>query len=538
MKAKYIDGVQLRKMIIQGKNSLEANKSTVDSLNVFPVPDGDTGTNMSLTMAAAAREVQSAKGESVEDIAEAAANGSLMGARGNSGVILSQLFRGFAKGCKGKEKLSITDLAMAFKGASDTAYKAVMKPIEGTILTVAREIGEKAVEISKREESIESFLETIIVHAERVLDKTPDMLKVLKQAGVVDAGGKGLIFIIKGFYEALTDRETVVESVEVVQPILHDTNMENEEITFGYCTEFIIKGKNIHIDQFKTSIGDYGDCMLVVGDENIAKVHIHTNNPGEVIEKGLKLGELINIKIDNMRHQHQNRIFESEASQEPKDLKEYGMIAVTMGKGLTDIFKDLNVDEIITGGQTMNPSTEDIKKAIDRIDAKNIFVFPNNSNIIMAANQAKELSDKNIIVIPTKTVPQGIAAVLAFNADESSESNAELMLRAIKNVTTGQVTYSVRNTQFNDIEIKKDDILGMQDGDIKQVGVDVDEVSYLLLKNMISEDTEMITIFYGEDISIEKAQELADKIAELRNDIDIEVYFGGQPLYYYIFSIE
>ncbi|MDF2546830.1 MAG: dihydroxyacetone kinase [Anaerosolibacter sp.] len=538
MKAKYIDGVQLRKMIIQGKNSLEANKSTVDSLNVFPVPDGDTGTNMSLTMAAAAREVQSAKGESVEDIAEAAANGSLMGARGNSGVILSQLFRGFAKGCKGKEKLSITDLAMAFKGASDTAYKAVMKPIEGTILTVAREIGEKAVEISKREESIESFLETIIVHAERVLDKTPDMLKVLKQAGVVDAGGKGLIFIIKGFYEALTDRETVVESVEVVQSILHDTNMENEEITFGYCTEFIIKGKNIHIDQFKASIGDYGDCMLVVGDENIAKVHIHTNNPGVVIEKGLKLGELINIKIDNMRHQHQNRIFESEASQEPKDLKEYGMIAVTMGKGLTDIFKDLNVDEIITGGQTMNPSTEDIKNAIDRIDAKNIFVFPNNSNIIMAANQAKELSDKNIIVIPTKTVPQGIAAVLAFNADESSESNAELMLRAIKNVTTGQVTYSVRDTQFNDIEIKKDDILGMQDGDIKQVGVDVDEVSYLLLKNMISEDTEMITIFYGEDISIEKAQVLADKIAELRNDIDIEVYFGGQPLYYYIFSIE
>nr|WP_300300207.1 DAK2 domain-containing protein [Anaerosolibacter sp.] len=525
-------------MIIQGKNSLEANKSTVDSLNVFPVPDGDTGTNMSLTMAAAAREVQSAKGESVEDIAEAAANGSLMGARGNSGVILSQLFRGFAKGCKGKEKLSITDLAMAFKGASDTAYKAVMKPIEGTILTVAREIGEKAVEISKREESIESFLETIIVHAERVLDKTPDMLKVLKQAGVVDAGGKGLIFIIKGFYEALTDRETVVESVEVVQSILHDTNMENEEITFGYCTEFIIKGKNIHIDQFKASIGDYGDCMLVVGDENIAKVHIHTNNPGVVIEKGLKLGELINIKIDNMRHQHQNRIFESEASQEPKDLKEYGMIAVTMGKGLTDIFKDLNVDEIITGGQTMNPSTEDIKNAIDRIDAKNIFVFPNNSNIIMAANQAKELSDKNIIVIPTKTVPQGIAAVLAFNADESSESNAELMLRAIKNVTTGQVTYSVRDTQFNDIEIKKDDILGMQDGDIKQVGVDVDEVSYLLLKNMISEDTEMITIFYGEDISIEKAQVLADKIAELRNDIDIEVYFGGQPLYYYIFSIE
>lgn len=539
MKAKYIDGVQLRKMILQGKNSLEANKSTVDSLNVFPVPDGDTGTNMSLTMGAAAREVQNIKGGTVEDIAEAAANGSLMGARGNSGVILSQLFRGFAKGCKGKEKLSITDLAVALKGASDTAYKAVMKPIEGTILTVAREIGEKAVEISKREESIESFLETIIAHAERVLDKTPDMLKVLKQAGVVDAGGKGLIFIIKGFYEAITGKETVIESVDVIQPIVHDSIMENEEITFGYCTEFIIKGENIHIDNFKMAIGDYGDCMLVVGDENIAKVHIHTNNPGEVIEKGLRLGELINIKIDNMRYQHQNRIFESKMPQdEPGDLKEYGMIAVTMGKGLTDIFKDLNVDEIITGGQTMNPSTEDIKNAIDHIAAKNIFVFPNNSNIIMAANQAKELSEKNIIVIPTKTVPQGIAAVLAFNADESSEVNTQAMMGAMKNVKTGQVTYSVRDTQFNDIEIKKDDILGMQDGEIKQVGSDIDEVSFELLENMITEDTEMVTIFYGEDVSVEKAQELANKISEVRDDIDIEVYFGGQPLYYYIFSIE
>ena len=538
MKTKYIDGVLLRKMIIQGKNALEANKSTVDSLNVFPVPDGDTGTNMSLTMSAAAREVQSARGVTVEDIAEAAANGSLMGARGNSGVILSQLFRGFSKGCKGKEKLSITDLALALKGASDTAYKAVMKPIEGTILTVAREIGEKALEISKREESVESFLEAIIVHAERVLDKTPDMLKVLKQAGVVDAGGKGLIFIIKGFYDAVTDKVTVVESIGAIQPIMHDSIMENEEITFGYCTEFIIKGKDIHIDRFKAAIGDYGDCMLVVGDESIAKVHIHTNNPGEVIEKGLKLGELINIKIDNMRQQHQNRVFESEAHGEQTELKEYGMISVTMGKGLTDIFKDLNVDEIITGGQTMNPSTEDIKNAIDRIPAKNIFIFPNNSNIIMAANQAKELSEKNIIVIPTKTVPQGIAAVLAFNADESSDVNAETMIRTMKNVKTGQVTYSVRDTQFNDIEIKKDDILGMQDGEIKQVGSNVDEVSQLLLENMITEDTEMVTIFYGEDMPVEKAQELANKIGEVRDDIDIEVYFGGQPLYYYIFSIE
>lgn len=538
MKIKYIDGILLKKMIMQAKNSLEANKNTVDSLNVFPVPDGDTGTNMALTMNAAAREVQNVKQIRVEDIAEAAASGSLMGARGNSGVILSQLFRGFAKGCKGKEKLSTADLALALKNASDTAYKAVMKPIEGTILTVAREIGEKAVELSKREDDMENFLENVIVHAEGVLMKTPDMLKVLKQAGVVDAGGKGLIFIMKGFYEAVANKETVVETPESVQVIEHEGIEEQREIHFGYCTEFIIKGKNIEIENFKGAIGSYGDCMLVVGDENLVKVHIHTNHPGEIIEKGLKLGELINIKIDNMRHQHQNRIFEGENAHEPAVLKEYGMIAVTMGKGLTDIFKDLNVDEIIAGGQTMNPSTEDIKKAIDRISAQNIFIFPNNSNIIMAANQAKELSEKNVIVIPTKTVPQGIAAVLAFNAEEGVEENREAMTRAIKSVKTGQVTYSVRDTHFNDIEIKKGNILGIQDGEIKKVGTHVDEVSLMLLKDMISEDTEMLTIFYGEDIDGDRAQQLADEVAEMYEDVEIEVYYGGQPLYYYIFSVE
>ncbi|MTI53860.1 DAK2 domain-containing protein [Geosporobacter ferrireducens] len=538
MKIKYIDGPLLKKMMIQAANSLENNKSTVDALNVFPVPDGDTGTNMALTMNSAAKEIKNIKDESVESVSEAAANGSLMGARGNSGVILSQLFRGFSKACKGKNKLNTVDLANALKSASDTAYKAVMKPIEGTILTVAREIGEKAIEISKKEEDLESFLWQIIEYAEKVLDKTPDLLKVLKQAGVVDAGGKGLIYIYKGFYGALTGKEMEISETAPLNTVEFHSDVELGEITFGYCTEFIIKGSRIDIEDFKKKIGTYGDCMLVVGDESLAKVHIHTNNPGSVLEHGLKLGELISIKIDNMRQQHRNQIFEEEKPQETQPLKAYGMIAVTMGEGLTNIFKDLNVDEIITGGQTMNPSTEEIKKSIDAISAKNIFIFPNNSNIILAANQAKQLSDKHVIVIPTKSVPQGIAAILSFNGETDPETNEKTMSDALKNVKTGQVTFSVRDTQFNDIDIKKDDILGIYDGNIKAVGTGVAEVSMSLLKEMITDEDEILTIFYGEEQSESSAQALADTIGKKYKDIDIEVYYGGQPLYHYIFSVE
>lgn len=525
--------------MIQAANLLESNKSTVDALNVFPVPDGDTGTNMALTMNSAVKEIKNIKEESVEAVSEAAANGSLMGARGNSGVILSQLFRGFSKACKGKSKLNTVDLANALKSASDTAYKAVMKPIEGTILTVARETSEKAVEVSKKEAYLESFLRQMIEYAEKVLDKTPDLLKVLKQAGVVDAGGKGLVYIYKGFYGALTGKEIEIPEAAPLDTAEFHPDVELGEITFGYCTEFIIKGSCIDIEDFKKKIGTYGDCMLVVGDEHLAKVHIHTNNPGNVLEHGLELGELISIKIDNMRQQHRSQVFEEEKPyQEIQQLKEHGMIAVTMGEGLTNIFKDLNVDEIITGGQTMNPSTEEIKKSIDAIAAKNIFIFPNNSNIILAANQAKQLSDKNVIVIPTKSVPQGIAAILSFNGETDPETNERMMTEALKNIKTGQVTFSVRDTQFNDIHIKKDDILGIYDGNIKAVGTGVAEVSMSLLKEMITDEDEILTIFYGEEQTESNAQALADAIGKKYKDIDIEVYYGGQPLYHYIFSVE
>jgi DAK2 domain fusion protein YloV len=535
LKIKVIDGLLLKKMFVQGANVLEGNKNIVDALNVFPVPDGDTGTNMSLTMNSAAKEVKEGNINAIDSIVGAIANGSLMGARGNSGVILSQLFRGFAKACKGKERLTTVDLANAFKNASDTAYKAVMKPIEGTILTVAREIGEKAIDLSKQEMYMDDFLYELIEHGEQVLNKTPEMLKVLKEAGVVDAGGKGLIFIFNGFYEAITGKEVIIERSTTIDFKKED---DGKDILFGYCTEFIIQGSYVNVEKFKEKIGSYGDCMLVVGDENLVKVHIHTNHPGVILEEGLRLGELTRIKIDNMRHQHENKVFENNSEEKPLELKEFGMIAVTMGEGLTEIFKDLNVDEIITGGQTMNPSTEDIKKAIDGVHAKHIFVFPNNSNIILAANQAKELSDKNITVIQTKTVPQGIAAILAYNEDLNIEENIEAMTEALSNVKTGQITYSVRDTQFNDISIKEGDILGIADGKITVVGSRVEEEAYKLLEGMITDEDEILTIFYGEDRTKEHAEALGEKIEEIYEEMDVEVYYGGQPLYHYIFSIE
>ncbi|WP_168198395.1 DAK2 domain-containing protein [Crassaminicella thermophila] len=523
-------------MFINGAYFLEENKRVVDELNVFPVPDGDTGTNMSLTMNAAVKEVE-AVSNTIDDVVEAVANGSLMGARGNSGVILSQLFRGFAKSCKGKNKLTTVDLAHAFISASDTAYKAVMKPIEGTILTIAREIGEKAVEIAREQQYVDTFLQTLIIHAEKALNKTPSILKVLKEAGVVDAGGKGLIFILKGFYKAITGIDKSIQLSENIN--IEDKNLEDfTDITFGYCTEFIIKGSNIDLEEIKEKIKDFGDCMLVVGDERLAKVHIHTNNPGIIIESGLKFGELTNIKIDNMRQQHQNKVFEVIDEKIKTEMKEYGMIAVAKGEGLIDIFKDLNVDEIISGGQTMNPSTQDIKKAIDLVQAKNIFIFPNNSNIILAANQAKELSDKNIIVIPSKTIPQGISSILAYNEDLSIDENIEFMMEALKNVKTGQITYSVRDTKMNDMDIKEGDILGIIDGDIEVVCNDVEDAAYKLLESMIDEGDEILTIFYGKESDKQKASNLAKRIEVLYTDIDVEVYYGGQPLYYYIFSVE
>ncbi|ABW18984.1 Dak phosphatase [Alkaliphilus oremlandii OhILAs] len=548
MKIEYINGDLLKKMILSGAQNLETNKEIVNALNVFPVPDGDTGTNMSLTMQSAAKEVKSAKSDLLEDIANAAANGSLMGARGNSGVILSQLFRGFAKGVKGKKEVNTKDLAEALKSGADTAYKAVMKPIEGTILTVARESAEAALIIANKEKDIVRFLEKVIKYADRSLERTPELLKVLKDAGVVDSGGKGLLYIYLGALGALTGKIPVAEKDELFeQNQMHPIEEMNGNIEFGYCTEFIIRSGNADIHKFRDIIEGYGDSMLVVGNDSVVKVHIHTNHPGKVLEHALELGGLSDIKIDNMRLQHRHEVFnqaeyKEDAKKEPvnnkEETKKYGFITVTMGDGLTKIFKDFNVDYVIEGGQTMNPSTEDFIKAIENINAETIFILPNNSNVLMAANQAKSISDKNIIVIPSKSVPQGLSALLAVNLDAAPEVNEEAMSEAIQHVRTGQVTYAVRDTSYNDIEICEGDILGIGDSEIKSSGKDMKEVSLGLIDEMITEESEIITVFYGADVSEEEAEELLEELTNKYADIDVELYYGGQPLYYYIFSIE
>lgn len=548
MKIEYIDGHLLRKMIISAAQSLEANKEIVNALNVFPVPDGDTGTNMSLTMQSASKEVKGTNSDLLEDIANAAANGSLMGARGNSGVILSQLFRGFAKGVKGKKEINTKDIAEALKSAADTAYKAVMKPIEGTILTVARESAEAALIVASKEKDIVTFIEKVIKYAEKSLDRTPELLKVLKDAGVVDSGGKGLVYIYLGALGAITGNMPVVEEDIVDNKYTSNIEEVNGDIEFGYCTEFIIRASDADINKFRNAIEGYGDSMLVVGNDSVVKVHIHTNHPGEVIEHALKLGGLSDIKIDNMRLQHRHEVFnqsENDKSQYStkevevkEEMKKYGFITVTMGEGLTKIFKDFTVDHVIEGGQTMNPSTEDFVKAIDNINAETIFILPNNSNIFMAANQAKAISSKNIIVIPSKSVPQGVSALLSFNLETTPDENEEAMLEAIKAVKTGQVTYAVRDTSYNDLVIHEGDILGIGDSEIKSAGKSIKEVSLELIDEMVTDESEIITIFYGSDIKEEEAEELLDTLSSKYEDIDVEMYYGGQPLYYYIFSIE
>ena len=526
-------------MIVEGALSLEKNKQMVNALNVFPVPDGDTGTNMSLTMQSAVREVNNVKVCTLENVANALANGSLMGARGNSGVILSQLFRGFAKGLAGKEKLNVEDLSKALKLGSDTAYKAVMKPVEGTILTVARESAEKSLEIANTEKNLVAFIEKVIAQAEDTLKRTPDMLKVLKDAGVVDSGGKGLILIYQGALAALTGKESAIYAYENTVEAIH---VEEEfvigDLQFGYCTEFILHAKAVDLETFRNSIEGYGDSVLVVGNEAIVKVHIHTNHPGEVMEKALKLGYLADIKIDNMQLQHRHEVFEEVnlVKRDPK--KQYGFVTVTMGDGLTKIFNDFGVDYVIEGGQTMNPSTEDFIRAIEQIDAKHIFIFPNNSNIIMAANQAKAISDKPITVIPSKSVPQGISALLAFNEDFPPEDNENDMLEAIGNVKTGQVTYAVRDTSFNDIPIETGDILGIGNGEIKSVGKEISVVSTELLSKLVGEDDEIISVFYGNEVEEDTATKLVEELQEQFPNCEIELYYGGQPLYYYIFAVE
>ena len=539
----YINGDLLLKMFRQGTFELNSNKELVDSLNVFPVPDGDTGTNMSLTMNAALTEVLKGEYDSAGQVAKAISKGSLMGARGNSGVILSQIFRGFAKACEDKEQLSSIDLANAFKQASDTAYKAVMKPVEGTILTVIRLTSDKAMEYTEEEMPVHDLLKILINTAEETLAKTPEYLKVLKQAGVVDAGGKGLNCIIQGFYDAVIGKEAKDHELEAHMSsesvVAAQATFNTDDIEFSYCTEFIVRGGKEDNMPLKSKIETLGDSMVFVEDDDLIKIHIHTNNPGVALESALEFGELLNIKIENMKEQHSTIIDEektmTEDNQEPKP---FGFISVATGGGIADIFRDLGVDHVIEGGQTMNPSTEDIVKAIEAVNGDAVFILPNNSNIILAAQQAQQLVDRPVYVVPCKSIPQGIAAMLAFDPSIEAEENHEEMTNVISEVKTVQITYSVRDTMFDDLEIKKDDILGVADGEIRSVGRDLHEVTISSLDEVIDEDSEIMTIYYGEDIEKGQAEALAEELEAKYDDLEVEIYSGGQPLYYYICSIE
>ncbi len=544
----YIDGKRLREMFISGANNLQNNKDLVDKLNVFPVPDGDTGTNMSLTISYALKELAKVENDNISDIGKALSKGSLMGARGNSGVILSQIIRGIAKSIEGKSKLSTDDLAKAFKNGSDTAYKAVIKPIEGTILTVVRESGDFAIKAAKKEKDIVKFLSMFVKESNSSLERTPDLLKNLKDAGVVDSGGKGLVLIYEGMLASIKGNNVEIKNADLDTNI--STSMDfaksttsTDDIKYCYCTEFILESSKIEDTKIRDIMMAYGDSLAVVGDDGVIKVHVHTNDPGNVLQEALKYGQLLTIKIENMKLQHENTLLDVEENVENDDEpleeeKEFGFIATSMGEGLASIFKDFGVDHIIEGGQTMNPSTEDFMNAINNINAKNIFIFPNNSNIIMAANQAKELSEKNIIVIPTKNTPQGFAALVTFNGELSEDENKEAMMNALNSVKSGQVTFAVRDTVMNEIDVKEGNIIGIAEGNLLSAGDYVDEVTSNLIEKLVDEDTAIITLFFGEDVTESQANELRTSLEEKFEDVDVELYYGGQPLYYYLISVE
>ncbi|MCT4584903.1 MAG: DAK2 domain-containing protein [Peptostreptococcaceae bacterium] len=529
-------------MIISGGNNLTNNRDLVDRLNVFPVPDGDTGTNMSLTINYALKELEKVTQLTVSNLSKAVSKGSLMGARGNSGVILSQILRGLAKGLEGKEDINIEDLAVAFKESSDTAYKAVIKPIEGTILTVVRESGEYAIENYTDEKDIKVFFEKILNRSLESLNNTPNLLKVLKEANVVDSGGKGLFLFYEGMYKALIGEKIDLKEKDEQEENKNEKKsiaMDAKDIKFLYCTEFILQTTKITYNEIKEKIEDMGDSLVVVGDEDIIKVHIHTNNPGKALEIATAYGELKTIKIENMKDQHENTLLEmDEAKKEVAITKKYGIISVSMGEGINKILKDFNVDHIISGGQTMNPSTNDFMDAINKIPAENIIIYPNNSNIIMAANQTKTLTDKNIIVIPTKNVFQNFVSLMSFNEELEVEEIEEILNEDLDSPKVGQVTYAVRKTNINGLDINVDDIIGIGQKEIKVCGSDINEVSIDLVKSLIDEDSEMITLLYGEDINEEKANEMVEELEGLYPNLDIELYYGGQPVYYYMFSIE
>lgn len=546
-----INAETLQKMFIAGAKNLEAKKEWINELNVFPVPDGDTGTNMTLTIMSAAKEVGAITEPTMETIAKAISTGSLRGARGNSGVILSQLFRGFTREIKKVDQIDVDVLSRACVKAVETAYKAVMKPKEGTILTVAKGMADKSCELVGESDDLVHVIDEIIKHGDYVLSQTPEMLPVLKQAGVVDSGGQGLMTVIKGAFDALLGKE-IDYTLEPVQTagtkVTEEVPMDDVEIKFGYCTEFIINlDKEMPKSEekaFKEFLESIGDSIVLVADDEIVKVHVHTNEPGVAITKALTYGSLSRMKIDNMREEHQERLIknaekmaEQQKADEPR--KKYGFVAVSVGEGLDEIFKGLNVDYIISGGQTMNPSTEDILNAIDKINADNIYVLPNNKNIILAAQQAESLvEDKNIIVVPSKTIPQGISAMIGFIPDNSPEDNKESMIDSMSYVKTGEVTYAVRDTVIDDKEIKEGNIMGIGDEGILAVGEEIDDTTINMIKEMQDEESEIVSLYYGAEVTEEAANKLADKIAEALPEIEVEVYPGGQPIYYYIASVE
>ena len=543
MPIQSIDGMMLKDMFLSGAALLTKNRESIDALNVFPVPDGDTGTNMTQTMATAVKELASRTFPTVSDVASTVAKGALKGARGNSGVILSQILRGISRALEGVEEMDAQTFVRALRSGADTAYKAVMKPKEGTILTVARVIAEE-LEREKTTDMLELMRKVLSV-GDAILKRTPEMLPVLKQAGVVDSGGKGLMVVYAGFYAALSGEpvEQISSGQAQAAPLPGEFVDDHEslgEIKYAYCTEFIVSHpkpdlKDNEVARLRKRLERIGDCVLVVGDLEVVKVHVHTNEPGRALQMALELGELDYIKIDNMLEEFRERM--AKRPQEP-ELKEFGVVAVALGSGLTEIFRDMAVDQVVDGGQTMNPSIEELVQAIDSTHARQVFVLPNNTNIILAAQQASELSEKKVYVIPTKSVPMGIAAAIAFMPDLSGEENAERMREAAERVHTASITYAVRDTTFDDREIHEGDIMGLVDNRIVQLGHDPVAVAEDILLNMVTEDSELITIYYGEDTSKEQADALRDKLAEAFDFCDVSVYSGGQPLYYYLIAVE
>ncbi|MBS4804065.1 MAG: DAK2 domain-containing protein [Clostridium sp.] len=548
MKYQTINGHDFYNMVVNGSNRLLEESEYVNALNVFPVPDGDTGTNMSATFKAAVKEIEGLNSSSIGETSKKLAKGALMGARGNSGVILSQILRGISKGLEGKESVDAVELAIAFKEGSAAAYKAVMRPTEGTILSVIRAAAEAAIETDKKD--IVELMDVIVTEAKVMLDKTPELLPALKKAKVVDSGGMGLYIILNGMYDALkNDIKAEIKDIKPSEAKMKGAQgTEDIDIKFGYCTEFIILADASKAEKFRDDIIPMGDSQVVVGYEDVIKVHIHTNDPGAVLAKAVQLGELSKIKIDNMREEHREVLLSKEeyklkdqnveAAVEVEEAKKYAFVAVAMGDGITNIFKDLGVDYVIEGGQTMNPSTQDIMECIANLNAENIFVLPNNKNIIMSANQAAEISDKNVIVIPTTSIPQGITCVTMFNPENEVAENEVALKEAMEMVKTGSVTYAVRDTEMDGIEIKEGNMLGLVEGKIKKVGESHCKVAEEVLEEMIDEDSELITIFYGSDISEEEAESFTEKLEEKYPDLDVQCYEGAQPLYYFLLAVE